>query len=78
MYVNNLSPKGLKAVTLSDTQEQQAVVGILCTAAGDVKLTDSLGNTTTLTLSAGDEINLQIRKLWATGTTATVLTYVEA
>lgn len=76
--IENLSPKGLRAVTPSDTVDQGAVIGLYCTAAGAVKFTDRLGNTTTLTMAVGQELWLQIRLIWATGTVGTVLAYAEA
>ena len=75
--VFNLSPKGLKTVTLSDATDQGSVVGLYCTVSGDVKFTDRAGNVQTIAMTAGQTLALKIALLWSTGTTATVLAFTD-
>lgn len=74
--VVNLSPKGLRAVTASDTAEQM-LTGLRCVTAGTVKITDRRGNVNSIALAVGEELILQIALVWATGTTGTYLGYTD-
>jgi hypothetical protein len=74
MAVDNLIPRGLTAITPSDSAAV-TLTGLRCTTAGTVKITDRRGNVNSLTLAVGDEIVLQIVLVWATGTTGAYLGY---
>ena len=70
-------PKGIKTVTLSDTVDQGSVIGLRCTTAGNVKITDRHGNATTLAMTLGETVWVQVRLVWSTGTTGAVLAYID-
>jgi len=56
-----------------DTNELAvATRAIFIATDGTVKFTDIDGNTSALTVYAGWQINVGIKQLWSTGTTATV------
>lgn len=74
--VENLSPKGLRAVTPSDTVEQ-GLIGLRCVTAGTVKITDRRGNVNSIALAVGEELILLIALVWSTGTTGTYLGYTD-
>lgn len=76
--VDNLIPRGIKAITPSDTVAQAGLIGIRCIADGTVKITDRLGNISSIVMTAGQEIICQVSLVWATGTTGTYLGYREA
>ena len=75
--VSNLIPKAIKAITPHDTTPTSGCVGLRCLTDGTVKITDAKGNATSIALTAGQEIRVQIVLVWSTGTTGTYLGYFE-
>lgn len=74
---SDLLASGLVAVTPSDTAFVD-LVGLIVGGAGTVSVADSLGNTTSLTVVAGQTINARLVQVKATGTTATGLVGLKA
>lgn len=73
MSFNNANtPSGMVAITPSDTAFVD-LVGLAVGGAGTVNLVDSLGNTTSVTVVAGQTIACRIVQVKAAGTTATGL-----
>jgi len=63
---------GVTAPTKSDTADLDDVaVGIMTIGGGDIKFTDAAGQTHTLTFPAWSGINVGVRRVYDTGTTAT-------
>ncbi|MBK8896651.1 MAG: hypothetical protein IPN66_05380 [Candidatus Competibacteraceae bacterium] len=59
----------------SDSADLPVAMMVQCKGnAGAIKFTDAPGNSPlTLTVAAGEVLNVQIARVWATGTTATGL-----
>jgi hypothetical protein len=74
---SDLLASGLVAVTPSDTAFVD-LVGLIVGGAGTVSVVDSLGNTTSLTVIAGQTIRARIVQVKATGTSATGLVGLKA
>lgn len=73
-HVESLSspPSDLIAVTPDDGQDlPQVSRGLNVATAGQVQVTTLSGTTGTLTLAAGIAFPVRVRRVWATGTTAT-------
>jgi hypothetical protein len=66
---------GVSAVTPSDTVNDPAgpFAGLYVTVAGNLKLTDATGVTTGPVAVPIGELPVRVVRVWATGTTATVL-----
>ncbi len=62
----------LHEVTPSDTADLPwPARALTCLVEGDVRVTSSGGDTATLHMFAGGCLAVQVRRVWATGTTAT-------
>lgn len=62
--------------TPSDTVDlPQSVKAVYCTGAGNMVAQDwaSTTNTTTIAMAAGQQLNLRVRKIMATGTTGSYM-----
>ena len=69
--VNYLVPRGARAVTTSDSASQ-SYVGLYIGGAGNVAVTGEDGQDVTFTaVPVGTVLRLRVRKVKATGTTAT-------
>lgn len=70
-------PGDAAAVTPSDSADLAQVSVIFVGGAGNVKVTTAQGTEVTFSgLSAGAVLPVQVRRVWSTGTTATLLTAV--
>jgi hypothetical protein len=67
--------RGIIAITPADGTDlpNGACRGLHANVAGAVKVSDMYGNTPTLTVTAGVPIPYAVKRVWATGTTATGL-----
>ena len=67
-------PEDAAAVTPSDSADLSQFSVIYVGSAGAVKVTTAQGSTVTFSgLAAGQTIPVRVRRVWATGTTATNL-----
>lgn len=65
-------PSHLMAVTPNDGQDLPHVSrGLNVLGTGTVRVTSAQGDTVTLTVAAGIVLPVRVRRIWATGTTAT-------
>ena len=70
-------PEDAAAVTPSDTADLPQFSVIYVGGAGAVKVTTAQGTAVTFSgLNAGTVLPVRVRRVWATGTTATLLTAV--
>ena len=70
-------PEDAAAVTPSDTADLPQFSVIFVGGAGNVKVTTAQGSAVTFSgLNAGTVLPVRVRRVWATGTTATLLTAV--
>ena len=70
-------PEDAAAVTPSDTTDLPQFSVIFVGGAGNVKVTTAQGSAVTFSgLNAGTVLPVRVRRVWATGTTATLLTAV--
>lgn len=67
--------EGLIAPTLSDTTDDPSgpFAGLVCDVAGTLKITTVAGQTQALHVVAGQHLKVAVRRVWSTGTGATVL-----
>lgn len=65
---------GGAAVTPSDSADITETRGLYIGTAGNLKVTFADGTTATLTSVANGVIPLKVKRVWATGTTATGIT----
>lgn len=66
------------AVTKSDTTDDPAIenmgfAGLYCTVAGTLKINDGIGQPVSFAAVAVGIIPIRCRRVWSTGTSATVL-----
>lgn len=75
--VNEVSPASVFFIaTPSDTIDlPQSVKAVYCTGAGNMVAQDwaETPNTTTIAMAAGQQLNLRVRKIMATGTTGSYM-----
>lgn len=70
-------PEDAAAVTPSDSADLPQFSVIYVGGAGNVKVTTAQGSAVTFSgVNAGTVIPVRVRRVWATGTTATLLTAV--
>lgn len=70
-------PEGAEAITTSDTVDLASPSVVYVGGGGDVKVTTANGDVVTFTgLVAGGVIPVRVKRVWATGTTATNLVRV--
>ena len=70
-------PEDAAAVTPSDTVDLPQFSVIYVGGAGNVKVTTAQGTAVTFTgVNGGTVIPVRVRRVWATGTTATTMTAV--
>ena len=70
-------PEDAAAVTPSDTADLPQFSVIYVGGAGNVKVTTAQGSAVTFSgVNAGTVIPVRVRRVWATGTTATLMTAV--
>ena len=70
-------PEDAAAVTPSDTVDLPQFSVIFVGGAGNVKVTTAQGSAVTFSgMNAGSVIPVRVRRVWSTGTTATLMTAV--
>lgn len=70
-------PEDAAAVTPSDTADLPQFSVIYVGGAGNVKVTTAQGSAVTFSgVNAGTVIPVRVRRVWSTGTTATLITAV--
>lgn len=70
-------PEDAAAVTPSDTTDLPQFSVIFVGGAGNVKVTTAQGSAVTFSgINAGSVIPVRVRRVWSTGTTATLMTAV--
>lgn len=70
-------PAGAAAITANDAVDLPQVSVVFVGGAGNVKVTTANGDDVTFSgVAAGMVLPVQVRRVWSTGTTATLLTAV--
>jgi len=70
----NFGPTGSKKEYLIDAKNQR---GLYITADGNLKIMSSNGNDETLAVTAGTYLEMMVKRVYATGTTATVYAAID-